>query len=89
MAQQQKALFLSGVGGNWFLGEREIPKPGPGQLLVKIHSTALNPFDWKASKYSSFLTDFPVIMGTDSAGTVAAVGEGVSNFQVGDEVYVV
>jgi NADPH:quinone reductase-like Zn-dependent oxidoreductase len=87
MAQQQKALFLSGVGGDWFVGEREIPKPGPGQLLIKIHSTALNPIDWKAATHPlPFITEFPAVMGTDSAGTVAAIGEGVSNFEVGDKV---
>jgi NADPH:quinone reductase-like Zn-dependent oxidoreductase len=50
----------------------------------------LNPVDWKAAKYPlPFLTDFPAVLGTDSAGTITAVGEGVSNFQVGDKVYVV
>jgi NADPH:quinone reductase-like Zn-dependent oxidoreductase len=84
---QQKALFLSGINGTWSIGERAIPKPGPGELLVKIHSTALNPVDWGASKIPlPFITDFPVVLGFDAAGTVAALGEGVGSFQVGDRV---
>lgn len=84
---QQKALFLSGVGGTWAVGERDIPKPGVQELLVKIHSTALNPIDWKAGKYPlPFLTSFPVVLGSDSAGTVEAVGESVGGFKVGDKV---
>ena len=83
----QKALFLSGVNGTWSVGERPVPKPGPGEVVVKIHSTALNPVDWKASRYSfPFLSNFPAVLGTDSAGTVEAIGEGVTNFKVGDKV---
>jgi NADPH:quinone reductase-like Zn-dependent oxidoreductase len=84
---QQKALFLSGVNGTWCVAERAVPNPGPGELLVKIQSAALNPVDWIAGKMSlPFITEFPAVLGIDSAGTVEAVGEGVSGFKVGDKV---
>ena len=46
---EQKALFLSGPGvdGSWSVRARSVPKPGPGELLVEVRATALNPVDWK------------------------------------------
>ena len=70
----------------------ELPKPTlrPGTLIIRVAAGGMNPFDWK-------LTDgildgkmphkFPLIMGTDGAGTVEAVGEGVTRFKAGDHVY--
>lgn len=43
----QKALFLTKAHGAWKVNNRTIPTPGPGELVVKIQSTALNPVDWK------------------------------------------
>ncbi|EJD07075.1 GroES-like protein [Fomitiporia mediterranea MF3/22] len=83
---EQKALFLEAAQGEFRVRQTSIPKPGPGELLVKIHATALNPVDWKIQAYNYFITEYPAILGTDSAGTVEAVGEGVQNFAKGDRV---
>jgi hypothetical protein len=53
----------------------------------KISATALNPADWKIQKYGPFfIENYPAILGTDSAGVVEAVGEGVTAFKKGDKV---
>ncbi|KIJ54533.1 hypothetical protein M422DRAFT_24482 [Sphaerobolus stellatus SS14] len=84
---QQKALLLPEKQGNFKVGEVSMPKPGKDEILVKIHSTALNPVDWKIQKLGYFINDFPAILGSDSAGTVEEVGEGVTKFQKGDKVF--
>ena len=61
--------------------------PRAGEVLVKIHATALNPVDWKIRAYDFFIKEYPTILGTDAAGTIEAVGEGVTTFQKGDKVY--
>ncbi|EJD07034.1 GroES-like protein, partial [Fomitiporia mediterranea MF3/22] len=54
--------------------------------LEKIHATALNPADWKRREFNFFVPAYPVIFGTDSAGTVEEVGEDVQGFAKGDRV---
>ncbi|KAJ7675259.1 chaperonin 10-like protein [Mycena rosella] len=83
----QKALLLESKNGALVLGTRPIPTPGAGDLLVKIHAAGLNPVDWKIQAYGIFLEDFPAVLGTDFAGEVEALGEGVEGFQKGDRVF--
>ncbi|KAG6879795.1 hypothetical protein C0992_011593 [Termitomyces sp. T32_za158] len=83
----QKALLLETLQGNFVVGSRTIPKPGPGQLLVKVFATGLNPVDWKIQKYGAFVKEFPAVVGSDLAGEVEAVGEGVMSFKKGDRVF--
>jgi len=83
---QQKAIFITENQGPWKVGERPVPKPGKGEVLVKILSTALNPVDWKVQKLAYFVKEFPAVIGSDSSGEVAEVGEGVTNFAKGDRV---
>jgi len=89
MPSTQKALFLDEkFGSDLVIRETEIYKPGPGELLVKVKSTSLNPIDWKVQKDGLIVTEFPAILGTDIAGDVEEVGEGVTEFKKGDRVYV-
>eukprot|EP01122_Echinamoeba_exundans_P010956 TRINITY_DN4212_c0_g1_i1.p1 TRINITY_DN4212_c0_g1~~TRINITY_DN4212_c0_g1_i1.p1 ORF type:complete len:335 (+),score=99.62 TRINITY_DN4212_c0_g1_i1:197-1201(+) len=62
------------------------PSPGKGDILVKVHATALNPVDYKQAQYGFLITGYPVVLGCDAAGEVVAVGEGVTRFKVGDKV---
>ncbi len=69
------------------LYELDVPKPHPGahDLLVKIRAIAVNPVDTKVRIGSP--TETPRILGWDAVGTVEAVGEQVSLFKPGDEVF--
>jgi len=86
MSQQQKALFLQSKQGQFAVGSRSIPKPGRGELLVKIYSAALNPVDYKIQESGIFVETYPAILGVDIAGIVDEVGEGIRTFVKGDKV---
>jgi D-arabinose 1-dehydrogenase-like Zn-dependent alcohol dehydrogenase len=86
------AVQISEFGGTEVLRLVEVPRPeaGPGELLVRVHATAVNPVDtqtrrgWTRSFTGATL---PYIPGFDVSGVVAAVGEGVTRFAPGDEVF--
>lgn len=65
----------------------EKPKPGSGQVLVKVYASSINPFDIKFSQGMMPNAKLPVTLGGDVAGVVTEIGEGVENFQVGNKVY--
>ncbi|MCA1177281.1 MULTISPECIES: zinc-binding alcohol dehydrogenase family protein [unclassified Pantoea] len=69
------------------LYELDVAKPQPGarDLLVNIHAIAVNPVDTKVRNGAP--TDKPRILGWDAVGVVEAVGEDVTLFQPGDEVF--
>jgi NADPH2:quinone reductase len=77
---------FSGVDGLEF-GEMPAPKPGAGQILVEVHAAAVNFMDCLlvAGKYQ-LRPQTPFVPGTDAAGIVAAVGDGVTRFKPGDRV---
>jgi NADPH:quinone reductase-like Zn-dependent oxidoreductase len=87
-----EAVVIRAYGGpeELKLEERPDPAPGPGEVLVRVAATSVNPFDWKlrsgAFKDMIPLT-FPAILGVDVAGTVDAVGPGVDNCAQGDCVF--
>ena len=83
---QQKALLLGEAKGELVVGTRAIPTAIPGHVVVKVHSTALNPVDWKIQELGLFIKTYPAILGLEGAGTVEAVGEGVTDFKQGDRV---
>jgi NADPH:quinone reductase-like Zn-dependent oxidoreductase len=67
------------------------PRPGPGQLLVRVVAAALNPVDWKTVEGRFpflVLPKRPFVPGCEAAGTVEAMDARVSGFRVGDEVIV-
>ena len=85
------AIVQHEYGGPGKLKYEEVPDPtpGPGEVLVRTAATSVNPVDWKIRSGAikdRMPVDFPYISGRDVAGTVLALGEGVSTFQVGDRV---
>lgn len=83
---QQEVLYLQSKNGPFAVASAPVPKPGPGEVLIKVQSTALNPVDWKIQAFGLFLEKFPAILGGDAAGVVEEVGEGVTNLKKGDRV---
>src|SRR4051794_1060186 len=66
------------------------PSPGPGEGLVRVAPSSLNGFDASVASgrlHGMMEHRFPVVLGKDFAGTVAAVGEGVSQFAPRDDVF--
>src|SRR5271154_6219212 len=84
-----QALILNRYNGPLELSEVPRPKPSPGQVLVRIAASGLNPLDTKirAGSAEHAKHPLPLVLGIDMAGVVEAVGAGVSAFKVGDEVY--
>lgn len=65
------------------------PVPGPGQVLVEVRAAGINPGEAAIRQgflHSRFPATFPSGQGSDFAGVVASLGEGVSDIAVGDEV---
>lgn len=86
------AMIIEKTGGPEVLQYAEIatPQPGPGEVLIRVGCAGVNPADWKnrqglLEQYRPYF--FPYIIGFDAAGTVAAVGEGVTEFAVGERVF--
>ncbi|KUR75764.1 zinc-dependent alcohol dehydrogenase family protein [Novosphingobium sp. FSW06-99] len=66
-----------------------LPQPGPGEVRVRIVASGVNPLDTKihAGQAAHAKHPLPAILGLDMAGVVEEVGEGVTGFRRGDEVY--
>lgn len=84
-----KAMVLEAYNAELMLREVPKPVPGSGQVLVKIAASGINPLDLKirAGLAGHAQTKLPAILGLDLAGVVESVGEGVSRFKAGDEVF--
>ena len=65
----------------------EIPQPGPRDLLIRVKAVSVNPVDYKVRSSLQEKQFTPRILGWDAAGIVEQVGEQVSLFKPGDEVY--
>ncbi|EEB92174.1 hypothetical protein MPER_09357 [Moniliophthora perniciosa FA553] len=72
--------------GPYTLINAPIPRPEKGEVLVKVQGAALNHLDWKLQYSPIDLFPFPLHTGSDGAGTVLEVGEGVSEIREGDRV---
>ena len=87
---KMKAAVLTEFGSVDRLEIQEVtkPQPKPHQILVRVCATSINPVDYQTRRgdYKN-LVELPAIIGVDISGVVEAVGETVTNFQVGDEVY--
>ncbi len=85
-----RAVAVTGFGAVPELVEVPTPVPGPGEVLVRLAAAGVNPFDWKVADGmldGKMPHVFPLILGVDGAGTVEALGDGVTRFAVGDAVY--
>jgi NADPH:quinone reductase-like Zn-dependent oxidoreductase len=64
------------------------PDPGPGEVLVEVHAAGVGPWDgWIRAGKSALPQPLPLTLGADLSGTVAAVGSGVSEMAIGDQIF--
>ncbi|HVT74214.1 MAG TPA: NADP-dependent oxidoreductase [Lacunisphaera sp.] len=88
-----QAMFLTRQAGPDALvwGDIAQPQPQAGEVLVRVHAAALTPpeFDWFPTfhRRTGEPRPFPIVPGHELSGVVAAVGEGVTAFRPGSEVY--
>lgn len=87
-----KAAYINVYGGPEEIryGELEDPKPGRGEVLIRVAAASVNPVDWKIREGRLKLFSgkkFPMVLGTEVAGTVEATGDGVTSFAKGDRVF--
>ena len=86
------AAFIDRYGSDQVLriGDFSAPKPGPSDILVRVHAASVNPVDFKLRDGKLRLLRryrFPLILGHDCAGEVVQVGEDVTQFKVGDRIF--
>jgi len=87
-----KAIRVAQYGQPEGLAFEDIPSPVPGknEVLIEVAGSGVNPVDWKvlSGAMKAFIPlQLPYTPGVEVAGRVAAVGEGVTAFSVGDEVF--
>ena len=87
-----KAMILNEYGPDASFHEVEVPRPSakPGHVIVRIKATSVNTIDTMIKDMGGDLPlspALPAILGMDFAGTVEELGEGVTEFAIGDEVY--
>jgi NADPH:quinone reductase-like Zn-dependent oxidoreductase len=86
-----KAIVLNEYGDSSHLKLTEIPEPRPGvgEIKVKVTAASINPIDWKlrSGDYKAFMPiQFPFVPGVDVSGQVVELGAGVTHFKVDDHV---
>jgi len=82
-------LHQYGAAENLIYEVAQCPEPQPGEALVRVRAIGVNPVDWKTREGRGVAEtlDPPIILGWDIAGVVEAVGSGVKQIAVGDEVF--
>lgn len=87
-----QAVAIDSYGGKELLklGELPIPEMSPTEVLIKVEAAGVGV--WDAIVREGFMKDmapaaFPLVLGGDGSGTIAAVGADVQGFRVGDQVY--
>ena len=84
-----KAAYIDKFGGPEVLKYGDLPDPvaGPGQVVVDTVAASVNGADPKVAAGDYKQATFPVILGRDFSGVVSALGAGVTDLKVGDEVF--
>lgn len=86
-----KSMAINKFGDADVFEEVTLPKPSvtPGHVLIKIIATSVNPLDYKLRQgiFPDLIKSFPATLHGDLAGVIEQIGEGVSDFSIGDEVY--
>jgi NADPH:quinone reductase-like Zn-dependent oxidoreductase len=86
-----QAITIDGYGGVEVMNERTVPVPvlAPDEVLIAVHTAGVGPWDAevRAGDIAEKTAHFPLILGTDGSGTIAAIGSAVRTLHVGQAVY--
>lgn len=86
-----QAMIIKEFGDSTVFTQEKLVKPAilPGHVMIEVKATSINPLDLKirSNLLGAICPPFPAILHGDVAGVVTAVGEGVSQFKIGDEIY--
>lgn len=80
-SQDNTYKYVGRENDTYVIKREQIPKPGPGEVLIKIHYATINPYD----KYLYYVAKLNRV-GSEGSGTIAAVGDGLSSELVGKKV---
>ncbi|WP_248796508.1 zinc-dependent alcohol dehydrogenase family protein [Pseudomonas sp. MWU13-2105] len=88
-SHEMNALLVDAADAPLRLVSIDRPAPAAGQVLVRIKASGINPLDAKirAGQAGHARQPLPAVLGMDLAGVIEALGEGVSDWALGDEVY--
>jgi len=71
------------------IGQMDQPQAGPGEVLVRLHASGINPSDYKKRGNSNTKLEFPrIVPHSDGAGRIAGLGAGVEGYKIGERVWV-
>jgi len=86
-----RAVVIHEFGGPEVLAAAELPapEPGPGQVLIEVHATSVNPVDYKIrdGRAAALAGRLPAVLHPDCAGRIVRVGADVDGFRPGEAVY--
>ncbi|GAA3262503.1 NADP-dependent oxidoreductase [Nonomuraea helvata] len=85
-----RAMAFTDFGAALEAAELPVPEPGPGEVLVRVLASSVNGFDLgvlAGNLKGVYEYEFPVVLGKDFAGTVAALGPGVTGLTPGEDVF--
>jgi NADPH:quinone reductase-like Zn-dependent oxidoreductase len=84
-----KAAFIEQFGGPEVIKYGDVPDPvaGPGEVVVDVVAASINGADWKVRSGQYAQATFPLVLGRDFSGVVAALGSGVDDLALGDAVF--
>ena len=84
-----KAVYIEQFGGPEVVKFGDLPDPiaEPGQIVVDAFAASVNGADWKVRAGHYGQAKFPLVLGRDFSGVVSAVGKGVKDLRIGDEVF--
>jgi NADPH:quinone reductase-like Zn-dependent oxidoreductase len=84
-----KATYIDRFGGPDVLQYGDLPEPvaSAGQVVVDVVAASVNGADWRVRAGQYGQAKFPLVLGRDFSGTVAALGENVNDFKIGDSAF--
>ena len=84
-----RAITVTEYGATPAIAEMPTPRPGRGQVLLKMRAAGMNPMDrtLASGDWRPMPATFPMVLGADGAGVVEKLGEGTSRFSVGDDLF--